>query len=67
MNIPDKGTFKNVKKDFDTVYDMQKLAAEPIYTDLLRDSLEMKIDYLRTIDAPSNLINPLYKILAKLA
>ena len=67
LNLPDKGTFKNVKKDFDTVYDIQKISADPLYTDLLRDSLEMKIDYLRTIDAPSNLINPLYKILTKLA
>lgn len=67
LNLPDKGTFKNVKKDFDTLYDQQKLATDPLYTDLFRDSLEMKIDYLRTIDAPAALINPLYKILAKLA
>lgn len=66
LNIPDKGTFKNIKKDFDTVYDTQKLA-EPLFKDLIRDSLEMKIDYLRTIDAPVSLINPFYKILAKLA
>ena len=66
FNIPDKGTFKNVKKDFDSVYDTAKFSADPIYKDLLRDSLEMKIEYLRTIDAPQALTAPLYKILAKL-
>ncbi|MBO7126962.1 hypothetical protein J6W78_05405 [bacterium] len=66
FNLPDKGTFKNIKKDFDTVYDTLKFSADPIYKDLLRDSLEMKIEYLRTIDAPQTLIAPFYKILAKL-
>ena len=66
FNLPDKGTFKNVKKDFDTVYDTLKFSADPVYKDLLRDSLEMKIEYLRTIDAPQTLIAPFYKILAKL-
>jgi hypothetical protein len=64
--LPDKGTFKNVKKDFDTVYDTLKFSADPIYKDLIRDSLEMKIEYMRTIDAPQTLIAPFYKILAKL-
>ena len=66
FNLPDKGTFKNVKKDFDAVYDTMKFSADPMYKDLLRDSLEMKIEYLRTIDAPQTLIAPFYKILAKL-
>ena len=66
FNLPDKGTFKNVKKDFDAVYDTMKFSADPIYKDLLRDSLEMKIEYLRTIDAPQTLTAPFYKILAKL-
>ena len=66
FNLPDKGTFKNVKKDFDTVYDTLKFSADPMYKDLLRDSLEMKIEYLRTIDAPQTLTAPFYKILAKL-
>ena len=66
FNIPDKGTFKNIRKDFDTVYDTLKFSADPMYKDLLRDSLEMKIEYLRTIDAPQTLIAPFYKILAKL-
>ena len=66
FNLPDKGTFKNVKKDFDTVYDTAKFSADPVYKDLLRDSLEMKIEYLRTIDAPQALTAPFYKILAKL-
>ena len=66
LNVPDKGVFKNIRKDFDTVYDTQKLTAEPLFKDLVRDSVEMKIDYLRTVDAPVSLINPLYKVLAKL-
>jgi len=66
LMLPDKGTFKNVQKDFDAVYDMAKFSADPMYKDLLRDSVEMKIEYLRTIDAPVTLIAPFYKMLAKL-
>ena len=66
-NLPDKGTFKNIKKDFDTIYDTAKFSNDSLYKDLIRDSIEMKIDYLRTIDAPVALITPFYKILAKLA
>ncbi|MBP5405737.1 hypothetical protein J6Z19_01130 [bacterium] len=64
--VPDKGVFKNVQKDFDAVYDPNKFLGNDVYTDLLRDSIEEKVEYLRTIDAPVNLINALYKSLAKL-
>ena len=66
FNVPDKGVFKNVQKDFDNVYDPHKFMGNDLYTDLLRDSIEAKIEYLRTIDAPVNLINALYKSLSKL-
>ena len=66
FNVPDKGVFKNVQKDFDNVYDPNKLMGNDLYADLLRDSIEAKIEYLRTIDAPVNLINALYKSLSKL-
>lgn len=66
-SVPEKNIFKNVKKDFDTVYDPQKISEMDLYTDLLRDSVEMRIDYLRGLSAPSELIASLYKILVKLA
>lgn len=66
FNVPDKGVFKNVQKDFDTVYDPHKFMGNDLYTDLLRDSIGTKLEYLRMIDAPVNLINALYKALSKL-
>lgn len=66
FNVPDKGVFKNVQKDFDNVYDPNKFMGNDLYTDLLRDSIETKVEYLRTIDAPVNFINALYKSLSKL-
>lgn len=65
--IPEKGMFKNVSKDFDTIFDPAKNAAVEEYADLMRDSVEMKIDYLRSISAPAQFIAPFYKILSKLA
>lgn len=65
--IPEKNMFKNVSKDFDTLFDPAKNAAVEEYVDLLRDSVEMKIDYLRSISAPAQFIAPFYKILSKLA
>lgn len=66
-SVPEKNIFKNVKKDFDTVFDPQKVSETDLYTDMMRDSVEMKIDYLRGVCAPSQLIASLYKIMAKLA
>ncbi|HNW82768.1 MAG TPA: hypothetical protein PKG52_07750 [bacterium] len=65
--IPEKNIYKNVKKDFDTVYDPSKNSDMEQYVDLMRDSVEMKIDYLRSISAPAQFIAPFYKILSKLA
>lgn len=66
-SIPEKNMFKNIKKDFDTIFDPSKNADMEEYVDLMRDSVEMKIDYLRGISAPAQFIAPFYKILAKLA
>jgi len=64
--VPEKSTFKGIQKDYDTVFDYKKLETDEVFIDLLRDSIEQKVDYLRSLDAPSSLIAPFYKILAKL-
>ncbi len=64
--IPEKNIFKNVQKDFDTVFDPQKITDMDLYTDMMRDSIEMKVDYLRGVCAPSGFIAAFYKILSKL-
>jgi len=64
--VPEKNTFKSIKKNYDTVFDYKKFETDEIFIDLLRDSVEQKIDYLRSLDAPSALMAPFYKILNKL-
>lgn len=64
--VPEKSTFKGIKKDYDTVFDYKKLETDEVFIDLLRDSIEQKVNYLRSFDAPSSLIAPFYKILTKL-
>jgi len=65
-SVPEKNIFKNVKKDFDTVFDPQKITDMDLYTDMMRDSIEMKVDYLRGVCAPAGFIAAFYKILSKL-
>lgn len=64
--VPEKNTFKSINKNFDTIFDYKKLESDEVYMDLLRDSVEQKVDYLRSLDAPSSLISPFYRILTKL-
>ncbi|HSW60423.1 MAG TPA: hypothetical protein VLJ60_06455, partial [bacterium] len=65
-SVPEKNIFKNVQKDFDTLFDPQKITDMDLYTDMMRDSLEMKVDYLRGVCAPAGFISAFYKILSKL-
>ena len=64
--VPEKNTFKSIKKNYDTIFDYKKLETDEVFIDLLRDSVEQKVEYLRSLDAPSALIAPFYKILTKL-
>ncbi|MGI6394590.1 MAG: hypothetical protein ACOX2F_07675 [bacterium] len=64
--VPEKSTFKDVKKDFDSVFDLQKTANADFYKDMMRESIFMKIDYLREVCAPSSFIAALHKMSSKL-
>jgi hypothetical protein len=64
--VPEKNIFKNIKKDYDTVFDVAKISGNEMYVDLLRDNVERKIDYLRCMNSSGELIAPYYRILSKL-
>jgi len=64
--VPDKNIFKNIKKDYDTLFDVNKVSANELFVDILRDNIEKKVDFLRCMESSNELIAPFYRILSKL-
>jgi hypothetical protein len=64
--VPDKNTFKTVRKDYDTVFDVNKATQNQLFIDILRDNIECKIEYLRYFDSANEYVAPFYRILSKL-
>ncbi len=64
--VPDKNVFKNIRKDYDTVFDVSKVEENDLYLDIMRDNFESKVEYLRSIGASNEYIAPFYRILSKL-
>ncbi|MCK5807661.1 phosphoenolpyruvate carboxykinase (ATP) [bacterium] len=64
--LPDKNSLKNLRKDYDTLYDPEKIKDKEKYQARLRERVEQRLTYLQQLGAAHSLLTPFYRILSKL-
>ena len=64
--LPDKNSLKNLRKDYDSLYDPEKIKDQEKYRSHLRERVESRLEFLHQMNAPESLCTPFYKILTKL-
>jgi len=65
--LPDKNSLKNLKKDYDSAYDPEKIKDKEKYQARLRTRVGQRLTYLEQLGAAHSLLTPFYRILSKLS
>ena len=65
--LPDKNSLKNLRKDYDALYDPEKIKDKDKYRAALRARTEQRLTYLQQLGTPEALHVPFFRILSRLS
>ncbi len=65
--LPSKNSLKSVRKDYETLYDPEKIKDQESYRNRLRLRVEERVEFLKQLNLSASFLVPFYKILSRLS